>query len=111
MESGVWFALTLSLSPRRGNSQSPRWGKSLNGERCPELKKLLPLLGGEGRGEGERFISLHGPGQGEPVPRRGSGLKPALRGAAFTPRQHGQRNGALAENTFRKTRLHKLIEK
>src|SRR5437016_636372 len=44
-------------------------------------------------------------------PRRGSGLKPALRGAAFTPRQHGQRNGALAENTFRKTRSHKSIEK
>src|SRR5439155_1227741 len=43
-----------NLSPRRGNSQSPRREKSLNCERFPELKKLLPLPGGEGWGEGER---------------------------------------------------------
>ena len=43
-------------------------------------------------------------------PRHGSGLKPALWGAAFTPLQHGLRNGALAENTIRKTRSHKSIE-
>jgi hypothetical protein len=50
------FALTLTLSPRRGNSHFPRWKKSLNGE-CPKvLAKFSLSLGGEGWGEGERSV-------------------------------------------------------
>jgi hypothetical protein len=33
----------------------PRWAKSLNGEPSPALQNVLPLPGGEGWGEGERF--------------------------------------------------------
>jgi len=33
--------------------------KSLNGEHSPALKNLLPLPGGEGRGEGEREFQLN----------------------------------------------------
>ncbi|MBI3853552.1 MAG: hypothetical protein HY298_25185 [Verrucomicrobia bacterium] len=47
------------LSPRRGKSLSHVWKKSVDDERSPVLKKFLPLLGGEGRGEGERFIVLN----------------------------------------------------
>ena len=34
-------------------------GKSLNGEHSPALENLLPLPGGEGRGEGEREFQLN----------------------------------------------------
>ena len=53
------IALTLALSTKRGNRSLPRWEKSLIGDRSTDLEKLLPLPGGEGRGEGERFISLN----------------------------------------------------
>src|SRR5205823_7048459 len=59
MQSEDWFALTLALSPRRGNVQSPRWEESLTGARIAELRTFLPLPGGEGRGEGERLIPLN----------------------------------------------------
>src|SRR5438309_11929372 len=59
MQSEDLFALTLALSPRRGNVQSPPWEESLTGGRIAELRKFLPLLGGEGRGEGERLIPLN----------------------------------------------------
>jgi len=62
MQSEDLFALTLALSPRRGNVQSPRWEESLTGGRIAELRKFLPLPGGEGRGEGERLIPLNGYG-------------------------------------------------
>src|SRR2546430_14724371 len=49
-----WTALTLSLSPRRGNSPFfPRWEDAPNAELIPSARKRLPLPGGEGRGEGE----------------------------------------------------------
>ncbi|PYM12047.1 MAG: hypothetical protein DME18_12395 [Verrucomicrobia bacterium] len=90
---------TESFRPRRGNAQSPRWEKSLNGGHFAKLRKFLPahepphpslsptggeggrrpgegafrgsraqgarkvrgisLPGGEGRGEGERLITLN----------------------------------------------------
>ena len=39
--------------------QSPRWEESLTGGRIAELRKFLPLPGGEGRCEGERLIPLN----------------------------------------------------
>ncbi len=59
MRSEDWFALTLALSPMRGNVHSPPWEESLTGGRVAELRKFLPLPGGEGRGEGERLIPLN----------------------------------------------------
>ncbi len=53
------LALTLSLSPRRGDSLSPRRERLPEGESCRSLRPLLPLPGGEGRGEGERLTPLH----------------------------------------------------
>ena len=53
------FALTLTLSPRRGNPACPSWVESPNGERFQRAEKVLPLLGGEGWGEGERDFHLH----------------------------------------------------
>jgi hypothetical protein len=40
-----WPALTLTLSPRRGNRVSVRRKRSLNGDSDPALEQLLPLLG------------------------------------------------------------------
>ena len=62
MQSEKRFALTLTLSPRRGNHQWPRWDKSLTGEPSPALEKVLPLPGGEGWGEGERAFQLNSSG-------------------------------------------------
>ena len=39
--------------------------KSLIGEHSPALEKVLPLLGGEGRGEGERAFQLNRSGAPE----------------------------------------------
>jgi len=52
-------ALTLTLSPRRGNSFRPRWRESLNGACMTPPGNFSLSLGGEGRGEGERLISLN----------------------------------------------------
>ena len=57
LENGT--ALTLSLSPRRGNSLRPRWDESLDGEVIRSARERLPLPGGEGWGEGERLIRLN----------------------------------------------------
>jgi len=62
MQSETRLALTLTLSPRRGNHQWPRKEKSATGEHSPSLETILPLLGGEGRGEGERKFQLDGSG-------------------------------------------------
>ena len=59
MQSEVTLALTLTLSPRRGNRQWLRWEKSLTGGPIPALEKVLPLPGGEGRGEGEGQSQLN----------------------------------------------------
>ena len=59
MQSEVTPALTLTLSPRRGNRPWPRRKKSSNGEPIPALEKVLPLPGGEGRGEGEGESQLN----------------------------------------------------
>src|SRR5437660_9605040 len=42
MASQDWFALTLSLSPRRGSARSPRREKPPNGGRFAGLRKSLP---------------------------------------------------------------------
>src|SRR5688572_28337782 len=65
MQLENWLALTLALSPRRGNSLRPRWDESPEGEVIRGTRKLLPLPGGEGRGEGERLIrpDRSGPGR------------------------------------------------
>ena len=59
MQSEITLALTLTLSPRRGNRQWPRRKNSLNSESFSALEKVLPLLGGEGWGEGEREFQLN----------------------------------------------------
>jgi len=72
-----WTALTLPQgvsvfrrdfvrSPGRGNSLRPRWDESLGGEVIRIARELLPLPGGEGRGEGERLIRLNSYGLGCP---------------------------------------------
>ena len=52
------LALTLTLSPRRGNRQWPHRKNSLIGELFPAREKIFPLPGGEGQGEGEREFQL-----------------------------------------------------
>ena len=59
MQLENWLALTLTLSPRRGNSVWPRWDESPEGEVIGGARELLPLPGGEGWGEGERIIRLN----------------------------------------------------
>ena len=56
--TSVGRILTLTLSPRRGNHQRPRRKNSLNGETSPAREIVLPLPGGEGRGEGECEFQL-----------------------------------------------------
>jgi len=64
LENGT--ALTLTLSPRRGNSLRPRCDESLDGDVIRSVRELLPLPGAAdevsakdknllGRGEGERL--------------------------------------------------------
>ena len=53
VHSKIRLALTLALSPRRGNHQWRRRKNALTGGPFPALEKVLPLLEGEGRGEGE----------------------------------------------------------
>jgi hypothetical protein len=53
------IALTLPLSPRRGNRSFPHWETLPKKAESTGVQKLLPLLGGEGRGEGESFIALN----------------------------------------------------
>ena len=59
MPSETTPALTLTLSPGRGNHHWPRRKKSQTGGSSPALEKVLPLPGGEGRGEGEREFQLN----------------------------------------------------
>ncbi len=61
MQSEHCFALTLSLSPGRGDALLPRWKKSLDGEASAATEIGLPLLGGEGRGEGQPLFRLNAP--------------------------------------------------
>jgi hypothetical protein len=59
MQLVMRLALTLTLSPRRGNHPWSRWEESLTVNLFPALEKLPPLPGGEGRGEGEREFQLN----------------------------------------------------
>ncbi len=54
-----WSALTLALSPRRGKNAGPRWRKPPASECSRNVGNVLPLPGGEGRGEGEPRFSLN----------------------------------------------------
>src|SRR5262245_55661715 len=45
----IRFALTLTLSPRRGKHQWARRKNSRTGDRSPTLEMILPLSAGEGR--------------------------------------------------------------
>ena len=55
MQLKMKFALTPSLSPRRGRAICPGWKKPPVSDRLKDMQKLLPLPGGEGWGEGELF--------------------------------------------------------
>ncbi len=52
----------FSLSPRSGDLILPHWKMSPNGDASTAKENSLPLLGGEGRGEGERFFQLNASG-------------------------------------------------
>ena len=58
-QSELSLALTLTLSPRRGNPQWPRRKSSQTDEPFPAQDKILPLPGREGRGEGGREFQLN----------------------------------------------------
>ncbi len=64
MQSEYCLALTLSLSPGRGDRLLPYWKNPASGEAAAATVICLPLLGGEGRGEGECFFPLNGSGLG-----------------------------------------------
>src|SRR5438094_7427013 len=49
MPSEARLALTLALSPRRGNQQWGTLGRSLNGEHSPALENILPPHEPQGR--------------------------------------------------------------
>src|SRR5437879_5195623 len=103
---------TSGSRPRARSSASP--GFIVNWAARPESRR--GPRGAKARGRKTR--NARGP-------RRGSGLKPALLGAAFTPLHYSHGNGVLAENAFRKfvsanqseydyphlTRLHKTGER
>ena len=55
----------LSLSERERVNLSAPLEPSGNSDLVERGQKHLPLLGGEGRGEGERLLLLHGYGLGE----------------------------------------------
>src|SRR5579863_10590488 len=59
MQSEYCLALTPALSPGRGDTLHPHWKKAPAGEVSAAMEIGLPLLGGEGRGEGERFFPLN----------------------------------------------------
>ena len=65
MRSKLRLALTPPLSPRRGSTICPCWNESPPIEISRDLRKLLPLPGGEGWGEGEPLFSLNRYGLGE----------------------------------------------
>src|SRR5579863_9522518 len=53
------LALTLSLSPGRGDTLLPHWKKSPHDVASAAMENRLPLPGGEGRGEGGTFLLLN----------------------------------------------------
>jgi hypothetical protein len=84
MQLENWTALTLSLSPRRGNSLRPCWDESLDGEVIRSARELLPLPGGEGWGEGERLVRLNRSGAAASATSAHAGESPAGRIGRFT---------------------------
>ena len=62
MESKPTLTPTLSLSEKERVNHSAALEPSLNGDFVERGRKNLPLLGGEGWGEGERSFQLHGSG-------------------------------------------------
>ncbi len=61
------LALTLTRSPGREDRLPPRRKSLPNVEASAAMESGLPLLGGEGRGEGERFFLLIRSGLGLPT--------------------------------------------
>jgi prepilin-type N-terminal cleavage/methylation domain-containing protein/prepilin-type processing-associated H-X9-DG protein len=68
MQLGAPFPLTPTLSPREREHLATSRDRAPGGERSTAPALVLPLLGGEGWGEGERRGLLHRYGLG--VPRR-----------------------------------------
>ena len=62
MQSKQTLTPALSLSERERVNHSAPLEQSLNGDFVERDRKFLPLLGGEGRGEGECLLALNGYG-------------------------------------------------
>ena len=56
------LALTPALSPGREDRLLQHWKKSPTGEASAVMENALPLLGGEGRGEGGAVLQLNSSG-------------------------------------------------
>ncbi len=80
-------ALTLALSPEERGPAISALDQLCNGNPFPALDNILPLLGGEGRGEVERFFSLNGLGLARTDQWRGLFALTL----ALSPRERGQR--------------------
>ena len=63
MQSKQTLTPTLSLSERERVNHSAPLAQSLNGDSVERDQKRPPLLGGEGRGEGESMLFLNGYGE------------------------------------------------
>jgi hypothetical protein len=87
MQWVMGFALTLTLSPRRGNQLWPRRERSPDGGPFAVFEKLLPLLG-ERVGVRESVVSrLHSYGLARPLTKCAQGVANT---APVANRRHGR---------------------